>query len=60
MRENRTSIKRPCKEHLFSDANDMSLRQVAKKYGVSDRTVRKWLTYYDIDLQKSFSGKTIK
>ena len=58
LKDKRTS-KRPNKEQLLEDATEMSLRKVAKKYEVSDRTVRKWLIYYDINLKKSFSGKTV-
>lgn len=38
---------RPSYEQLLQDKENMSIRAIGKKYGVSDKTISKWLKYYE-------------
>jgi len=48
MAESKT--KRPAKEELESVINEFPFTVLGKKYGVSDRSVRKWCNYYKINI----------
>lgn len=40
-------VERPSYEHLIKEIKESSQNKVAKKYGVSWRTIRKWLLFYE-------------
>ena len=44
---------RPNKDELFSMMSTMSVISIAKKFNVSDNTIRKWCKYYNIPFRKS-------
>jgi len=45
---NSRRAKRPTKEELEKDIEEMSWLAIGKKYGVSDNAVRKWAKAYKI------------
>jgi len=49
----RRKVERPSKEELEKLLETYSMVALGKKYGVSDRAVRKWLKYYEIFLNKN-------
>lgn len=43
----RRKVERPSYEQVQKDLDEMSMVKVGKKYGVSDKCIRKWLKYYE-------------
>ena len=48
----RRKVERPPLEILLNDVKISSYRQVGKKYGVCDNTIRKWIKSYGVNLPK--------
>jgi hypothetical protein len=46
-RPERRKVERPSYEQLMADVASMSVLAVGRKYGVSDRAVRKWIRWYE-------------
>jgi predicted nucleic acid-binding Zn ribbon protein len=42
-------VKRPAKDDLIADVDNMSMLAVGRKYGVSDNAIRKWLKSYGLN-----------
>jgi ribosomal protein S27AE len=51
-------VERPSYEQLLGDVQSMSLLAVSRKYGVSDKAVRKWLRWYEHQAERERSGGT--
>jgi uncharacterized protein YjcR len=47
---NMRKVLRPSKEELDLLIKEMSMIKIGKKYGVSDRAVRKWIKFYGLKL----------
>lgn len=45
-------VDRPSYEQLKKEINETSQNKVAKKYGVSWRTIRKWIKYYEVNISQ--------
>lgn len=45
-------VKRPSKETLEKDIEQLPFTTIGKKYGVSDNTIRKWAKDYNIKIEK--------
>jgi hypothetical protein len=53
----RRKVERPSKEQLVIDIRSLSWLSIGRKYGVSDRTIKKWAISYDIDTSvRSYAG----
>jgi HNH endonuclease len=48
----RRKVERPSHEQLMADVASMSLLAVGRKYGVSDNAVRKWIRWYEYELER--------
>jgi hypothetical protein len=46
-RPERRKVPRPSYEQLIADIDEMSFVAVGRKYGVSDKAVRKWIRWYE-------------
>jgi len=46
-RPERRKVERPSYEQLMADVASMSFLAIGRKYGVSDRAVRKWIRWYE-------------
>jgi uncharacterized protein YjcR len=44
-------VERPSYEQLMADVASMSFLAIGRKYGVSDRAVRKWIRWYEYQLE---------
>lgn len=51
-RYSRRKVERPSKEELSQLITNIPMSSIAKKYGVSDNSVRKWAKSYSIELTK--------
>ena len=43
----RRKVERPSYEQLMADVASMSFLAIGRKYGVSDKAVRKWIRWYE-------------
>lgn len=50
-------IERPTKEELEKELHETPVRYIAKKYGVSDNGVKKWLVNYGIEIPEHRTRK---
>jgi transposase-like protein len=56
-RPERRKVERPSFEALMTDIASMSFVAVARKYGVSDNAVRKWIRWYEYEREMADSRK---
>lgn len=47
----RRKVERPSYEQLMADVESMSFLAIGRKYGVSDKAVRKWIRWYEYQLE---------
>src|SRR5205807_2262740 len=45
-------VSRPSYEQLMADVESMSMVAVGRKYGVSDKAVRKWIRWYEYQRER--------
>jgi hypothetical protein len=48
-RPERRKVERPTHEQLMADVQSMSFVGIGRKYGVSDKAVRKWIRWYEYE-----------
>ena len=49
----RRQVERPSYEQLMADVSSMSFLAVGRKYGVSDKAIRKWIRWYEYEQERA-------